>query len=242
MTYSNQGGLNRCGWAGSGAAGDRGNEESVELWRGIDAADSSEQIDQPLQVFFADQICQLSFELLMNGENALSEPLALVSQAHVVGTPVTIRRLALDQAALLPAREPPLVDEPDEGPGRRVFGVEFHHLDGNPEVPRQRGAQAGHEGRWRDDALCRPESRARYRELLYLGYTDAIAARHPEPGNYTFWDYQAGAWQKNNGLRIDHLALSPQAADRLADCGIDKRPRGKEKPSDHVPVWCDLEL
>ena len=95
---------------------------------------------------------------------------------------------------------------------------------------------------WRDDALCRPESRAKYRELLYLGYTDAIAARHPEPGNYTFWDYQAGAWSKDHGLRIDHLALSPQAADRLADCGIDKRPRGKEKPSDHVPVWCDLEL
>jgi exodeoxyribonuclease-3 len=95
---------------------------------------------------------------------------------------------------------------------------------------------------WRDDALCRPESRAHYRQLLNLGYTDAIALRHPEPGNYTFWDYQAGAWQKNNGLRIDHLALSPQAIDRLADCGVDKRPRGKEKPSDHVPVWCDLEL
>jgi exodeoxyribonuclease-3 len=95
---------------------------------------------------------------------------------------------------------------------------------------------------WRDDALCRPESRARYRQLLNLGYVDAIATRHPEPGNYTFWDYQAGAWNKDHGLRIDHLALSPQASDRLADCGIDKRPRGKEKPSDHVPVWCDLEL
>jgi exodeoxyribonuclease-3 len=95
---------------------------------------------------------------------------------------------------------------------------------------------------WRDDALCRPEARARYRELLHLGYTDAIAARHPEPGNYTFWDYQAGAWAKDHGLRIDHLVLSPQAVDRLADCGIDKRPRGKEKPSDHVPVWCILEI
>jgi exodeoxyribonuclease-3 len=77
---------------------------------------------------------------------------------------------------------------------------------------------------------------------LNLGYIDAIATRHPEPGNYTFWDYQAGAWNKDHGLRIDHLALSPQASDRLADCGIDKRPRGKEKPSDHVPVWCDLEM
>ena len=94
---------------------------------------------------------------------------------------------------------------------------------------------------WRNDALCRPESRARFRELVYLGLTDAIHALHPEPHLYTYWDYQAGAWPKDQGLRIDHLLLAPQAADRLVASGIDKGPRGKEKASDHTPVWCDLE-
>lgn len=93
---------------------------------------------------------------------------------------------------------------------------------------------------WGNDALCRPETRAHFRELLKVGLTDAIAARHPEPGNYTFWDYQGRAWVKNQGWRIDHLLLSPRALDRLADCGIDKKPRGWKRPSDHVPVWCDL--
>lgn len=91
-----------------------------------------------------------------------------------------------------------------------------------------------------NDALCRPETRARFHELLTLGFTDAIAARHPGPGNYTFWDYQDRAWPKNHGWRIDHLLLSHRALPLLADCGIDKRPRGADKPSDHVPVWCDL--
>ena len=62
------------------------------------------------------------------------------------------------------------------------------------------------------------------------------------PGLYTFWDYQAGAWQKNNGIRIDHLLLSPQAADRLIGAGIDKHVRAWEKPSDHVPVYVDLDI
>jgi len=95
---------------------------------------------------------------------------------------------------------------------------------------------------WGNDALCRPETRAKFRMLLKLGFTDAIAARHPEPGNYAFWDYQGRAWAKNFGWRIDHLLLSSQALARVVDCGIDKRPRGKERPSDHVPVWCDLDL
>jgi exodeoxyribonuclease-3 len=94
---------------------------------------------------------------------------------------------------------------------------------------------------WRDDALCRPESRQRFRALVYEGFTDAFRAFHPEPHLYSFWDYQAGRWQKDQGLRIDHLLLSPQAADRLADSDIDRGPRSKEKPSDHTPVWCDLE-
>ncbi|WP_092787661.1 exodeoxyribonuclease III [Rhodospira trueperi] len=93
---------------------------------------------------------------------------------------------------------------------------------------------------WRDDALCRPDSRERFRALLHLGYTDAIAVRHPRPGVYTFWDYQGGAWQKDNGLRIDHLLLSPLAADRLEDAGVDRAPRGEPKASDHTPAWVRL--
>lgn len=90
------------------------------------------------------------------------------------------------------------------------------------------------------DALCHPETRARFQTLCYLGLTDALRAFHPQLGLYTFWDYQAGCWNKDQGLRIDHLLLSPQAADRLTASGVDKGPRGKEKPSDHTPVWCEL--
>lgn len=94
-----------------------------------------------------------------------------------------------------------------------------------------------------DDALCRPESRARFRQLLYLGYTEAWRAFHPDgPQEYSYWDYQAGAWDRNNGLRIDHLLLSPQAADRLSRCGIDRQPRAAPKASDHTPVWCELAV
>ena len=95
---------------------------------------------------------------------------------------------------------------------------------------------------WKDDALCRPETRAKYRRLLNLGLVDAYRALNLEPRRYTFWDYQAGCWQNDQGLRIDHLLLSPQAADRLAGSNIDKEPRGLDKPSDHTPIWCDLDL
>ena len=95
---------------------------------------------------------------------------------------------------------------------------------------------------WRDDALCRPESRSKFRSLLHLGYTDAVRALHPEPRLFTFWDYQAGRWPRDEGLRIDHLLLSPQAADRLQLSGIDREPRGADKPSDHTPVWCELAI
>ncbi|MBI2236895.1 MAG: exodeoxyribonuclease III [Magnetospirillum sp.] len=94
---------------------------------------------------------------------------------------------------------------------------------------------------WRLDALCRPESRALFRELVNLGLTEAFRALHPEPGRYTFWDYQAAAWQRDMGLRIDHVLLSPQAADRLIACDIDKAPRGRDKASDHTPVWVELK-
>ena len=94
---------------------------------------------------------------------------------------------------------------------------------------------------WRADALALPETRAAFRRIVNLGLTDAFRARVAGPGQYSFWDYQAGAWQKNNGIRIDHLLLSPQAADLLRDVGIDKEVRAGEKPSDHVPVWIDLD-
>jgi exodeoxyribonuclease-3 len=95
---------------------------------------------------------------------------------------------------------------------------------------------------WVNDALFKPQTRESFQALLGLGLTDALRAVTDEPGQYTFWDYQAGAWQKNWGIRIDHLLLSPQASDRLTNVGIDKYVRAWEKPSDHVPVWIDLDL
>ena len=94
---------------------------------------------------------------------------------------------------------------------------------------------------WAEDALFRPESRAAFRRLLALGFYDALRLRHPGPGIYTFWDYQAGAWPRNDGIRIDHLLLSPQAADLLQDAWVEKAPRDWEKPSDHTPVWIALD-
>ncbi|MDH2326298.1 exodeoxyribonuclease III [Cereibacter sp. SYSU M97828] len=93
---------------------------------------------------------------------------------------------------------------------------------------------------WLTDALFLPQTREAFRRLLNLGLTDAFRARVQGPGHYSFWDYQAGAWERNNGIRIDHLLLSPQAADLLVDCRIDREVRAGEKPSDHVPVWIDL--
>jgi exodeoxyribonuclease-3 len=95
---------------------------------------------------------------------------------------------------------------------------------------------------WLQDALYQPESRAALRQLEYLGFADAFRTCHAETHQYTFWDYQAGSWQKDHGIRIDHILLSPQATDRLKACGIDKHMRGKDKPSDHVPVWCELAI
>jgi exodeoxyribonuclease III len=95
---------------------------------------------------------------------------------------------------------------------------------------------------WVTDALYTPEARAAFRRLLALGLTDAVRAVEDGGGVYTFWDYTAGAWQRNHGIRIDHLLLSPEAADRLAQAGIDRHVRAWEKPSDHVPVWAELTI
>ena len=94
---------------------------------------------------------------------------------------------------------------------------------------------------WREDALFRPESRAAFHRLVNLGLTDAFRAVTPVGEGYTFWDYQRGAWNRNDGIRIDHFLLSPQCADLLVDCRIDKEVRGLEKPSDHVPIWVELD-
>jgi exodeoxyribonuclease-3 len=93
---------------------------------------------------------------------------------------------------------------------------------------------------WLGDALFQPESRAAFRRLAALGLTDAVRAVEDGGNVYTFWDYQAGAWQKNHGIRIDHIMLSPEAADRLVQAGVDRHTRAWEKPSDHVPVWVEL--
>jgi len=107
-------------------------------------------------------------------------------------------------------------------------------------IPDPRDAR--HPENWVGDALFLPRSRQAYRRLVSMGFVDAIRSVTQDSDVYTFWDYQAGAWQKNNGIRIDHLLLSPEAADRMSGAGIDRHVRAWEKPSDHVPVWVDLAL
>jgi exodeoxyribonuclease-3 len=94
--------------------------------------------------------------------------------------------------------------------------------------------------RWRDDALFQPEVRAAYRRLLDQGWTDALRSLYPHDAIYTFWDYWRHAWERDAGLRIDHLLLNPAAADRLVTGGVDRNIRGREKASDHAPAWIEL--
>lgn len=92
-----------------------------------------------------------------------------------------------------------------------------------------------------NDALVQPETRGRWRRMLNQGWTDALRAYHPNDDHlYTFWDYTAGCWQRDAGFRIDHFLCSPEAADRLAEAGVDKWARGQEKASDHAPTWVEL--
>ena len=95
---------------------------------------------------------------------------------------------------------------------------------------------------WLGDALFQPQTRQAFRRLKNLGFTEAVRGVTDSSEVYTFWDYQAGAWEKDNGIRIDHVLLSPQAADRLAGAGVDRHVRGWDKPSDHVPVYVDLDI
>jgi exodeoxyribonuclease-3 len=93
---------------------------------------------------------------------------------------------------------------------------------------------------WKGEILCSEPERAHFHSLLHLGYYDAIRSHVKGPGPFTWWDYRSGAWPRNEGLRIDHLLLSPQAVDRLQSCGVDRDTRGEDKASDHAPVWCTL--
>ncbi len=93
---------------------------------------------------------------------------------------------------------------------------------------------------WADDALFLPKTRRAWRRIVNLGFSDALRETTQSGGVYTFWDYQRGAWERNDGIRIDHALLTPQAADRLVAAGVDSNVRGREKPSDHVPVWIEL--
>lgn len=95
-------------------------------------------------------------------------------------------------------------------------------------------------GRWRDDALFRPEVRSAYRSLVAQGWTDALRHMHPDEPVYTFWDYLRHAWDRNAGLRLDHLLLGPQMTNRLIAAGVDRDMRGREKASDHAPAWIEV--
>lgn len=116
-----------------------------------------------------------------------------------------------------------------------VLGGDYNVIPGPEDVYDPKG--------WTEDALFRQETRLKFREILNLGYTEAFRTLHPDATHaYSFWDYQAGAWPRDMGLRIDHFLLSPPAADRLSACTIDRGPRGQEKASDHTPVVVELDL
>jgi exodeoxyribonuclease-3 len=93
---------------------------------------------------------------------------------------------------------------------------------------------------WVQDALFLPQSRAAFRDIVQSGYTEIFRALHPNEQAYSYWDYQAGAWQQDKGIRIDHFLLSPEAVDKTFGCTIDRAPRGKDKASDHTPVIMEM--
>ena len=95
--------------------------------------------------------------------------------------------------------------------------------------------------KWTNDALYLEPTRKKMKELINIGFIDSFRLMNPHVKDYSFWDYQGGAWQKDNGIRIDFFLTSPEIVDRLLFAGIDKNPRGKEKPSDHTPIWIELE-
>lgn len=129
-----------------------------------------------------------------------------------------------------------------EAHARELLGWEerFALMGDYNVIPEARDAE--HPKNWVDDALFQPQSREAFRRLKNLGLVEAYLQADGAPGAYTFWDYQAGAWQRNNGIRIDHALLSPQAADRLTGVSIHRDVRGWDKPSDHVPLVVELDV
>jgi exodeoxyribonuclease-3 len=113
-----------------------------------------------------------------------------------------------------------------------ILGGDFNVIPDEMDVYDPKG--------WEEDALYAPQTRAAFRDILSLGYTEIFRALHPDERAYSFWDYQGAAWHQDKGLRIDHFLLSPEAVDRAKDCFIDKSPRGKDKASDHTPVILDI--
>jgi exodeoxyribonuclease-3 len=122
-----------------------------------------------------------------------------------------------------------------------IAGEEIALMAGDYNVIQQ-PRDAENPKRWLGDALFLPETRAAWRRIVNLGFSDAIRETTQADHVYSFWDYQRGAWERNDGILIDHFLLTPQAADRLATAGIDSTVRGREKPSDHVPVWITLDI
>ncbi|MFA5041137.1 MAG: exodeoxyribonuclease III [Bdellovibrionales bacterium] len=113
-----------------------------------------------------------------------------------------------------------------------VFGGDFNVIFAELDVYDPKG--------WEEDALYCPQTRAAFRDILSLGYTEVFRAQHPDQRAYSFWDYQGGAWQQDKGLRLDHFIMSPEVVDRVRECYIDRAERGKDKASDHVPVVVDI--
>ena len=164
--------------------------------------------------------------LIATPEGAIRVASAYMPNGNPVGSEKFRYKLAWLQRLESWARDELLREEP------LLIGGDYNII---PEA-----LDAKYPDNWATDALFQPPARAAFRRLSALGLTDAMRAVHGAGGVYTFWDYQAGAWQRNNGIRIDHLMLSPEAADRLVQAGIDRHVRAWEKPSDHVPVWADI--
>ena len=176
----------------------------------------------------ADEQARYLEGVISTGSGALRVASLYLPNGNPVGTPkldyklTWMDRLNEHARSLLPLEEP------------LVLAGDYNVI---PE-----GRDAADPAAWVGDALFLPESRAKFRELGHLGLSDALRLCDDRPGVYTFWDYKAGSWGRNNGIRIDHLLISAQAADRLTGAIVRKDVRGWDKPSDHVPVVIDLAL
>ena len=176
----------------------------------------------------ADEQARYIEAVISTGSGVIRVASIYLPNGNPIGTPKFDYKLAFLERLAAHARELLKLEEP------LVLCGDFNVI---PEP-----IDAANPAAWVNDALFQPESRAKLRALVHLGLTDAVRACSTEPGLFTFWDYQAFAFQRNNGIRIDHLLLSPQAADRLTTATIRKETRGWDKPSDHVPVMVDLDL